>query len=86
MKTWTQDEAIAYECARECINHMVGICSGELWDEEHRPAPDADRIVRIKAEMTRLAGERRALHLDQHTEIARIRAEYGALMRAGWKP
>jgi len=86
MKTWTQDEAIAYECARECITHMVAICSAELWDEEHKPAPDAGRIARIEAELIRLAGERRALHLDQHAEIARIRAEYGALIRADRKP
>ncbi|CAI06174.1 hypothetical protein [Aromatoleum aromaticum] len=86
MTSWTEDDALAYECARECINHVVAICSAELWDEEHKLAPDSARIGLIKEEMTRLAGERRALRLGQHAEIARVRAEYGAQIRAGWKP
>jgi hypothetical protein len=43
----------------------------------------AGRIARITPEMSRFAGERRALHMKQ---IARFRTGYGALIRAGWNP
>jgi hypothetical protein len=77
MQNWTQDEAIAFECARECITHMMAICSGEL----HNNPSDA-RCAELVAERSRLAGELRTLRLKDHAEIARIRSEYGSLIRA----
>jgi hypothetical protein len=77
MEKWTQDEAIAFECARECINHMIAICTGELHEN-----PSAERRAELVAERSRLAGEQRTLRLKDHAEIARIRTEYGAFIRA----
>lgn len=75
---WTQDEAIAYECARECITHMMAICTGEL----HNDAPTEARHAELEAERDRLAAELRGLHVHDHADIARIRQDYGQRIRA----
>ena len=75
---WTQDEAIAYECARECITHLMAICTDEL----HHEAPTDARRVELNAERSRLAAELRGLHVHDHADIARIRQDYGHRIRA----
>lgn len=75
---WTQDEAIAFECARECITHLMAICTGEL----HNGEPAESRRAELEAELSRLARERSALHVADQTNIARIRTEYGARIRS----
>ena len=37
MAKWTQEQAVAFECARECITDMMGICSTKIAEEEARP-------------------------------------------------
>lgn len=81
MTKWTQDEAIAFECARECITDVMAICSAELADEKTSASPNAARIATLEAELSRLARERATLHGSQTAEIARIRATYGKLIR-----
>jgi len=75
---WTQDEAIAFECATECITDMIGIYMGEIYAE---PAPTEARQEELRAEVARLATERRELHLHDHAEIWRIRRDYGQRIR-----
>lgn len=82
MKQWTQDEAIASECACDTIGHLVAIQSSEIVGEQSKPAPDTARVGQLRAECMRLASERRELHVDSHAEIARINDDYGAIIRA----
>ncbi len=42
MTEWTQQEAVAYECARECITDMMAICTDQIADESRKDAPDTD--------------------------------------------
>jgi len=84
MEQWTQDEAIAFECARECITDLMGIQSGLLCEEENKPNPDQASIDKFKAELSKLFRERTALTVTNQTEIARVRSEYGAMVRA-WR-
>jgi len=79
---WTQDEAIAFEVAREAINHVMSICTSEIADEERKAEPDAAIIAALTARRSELHQERTALRLKDHAEIARIRKEYGAVVRA----
>lgn len=81
---WTQDEAIAFEAAKECIGHWIAIHTGLIADESGKSAPDAEIITRLRARRSALAQERAALHLTDQTGIARIRAGYGANIRA-WR-
>lgn len=78
---WTQDEAIAFECARECINDMIGICSSEIADEEEQEHPNQVKIAEIEARRFALAIERCNLTLKDQKQIARVRKEYGAWIR-----
>jgi hypothetical protein len=82
MAEWTQEEAVAFECARECITDMMAICTGRIADESHKEIPDADRLAALRAERSRLAQERASLHVHDHAAVVRIRAEYGAVIRA----
>jgi len=82
VQQWTQDEAIAYECAREAITHLRAILTSEISDEEKKSEPDAQRIASMRAESTQLFRERETLSVKDHEQIARIRQEYGARIRA----
>jgi hypothetical protein len=77
---WTQDQAIAYEAARECIGHLIAIRISEL----HTGSPAPERAAELEADLARLQAERRALRLADEAEIARVREEYGAQVRA-WR-
>jgi hypothetical protein len=84
METLSQGEAIAFESAREVITDMMAICTGRIADEIGTDAPADARRAALRAERSRLAQERAALHVDAHSAIARIRLEYGAVVRA-WR-
>jgi hypothetical protein len=81
---WTQEEAIAFECAREVICDMMAICTGRMADETRKPNPDTQRVEEMRARRAKLAQELTDLHFTAYEEIARIRAEYGAIIRA-WR-
>jgi len=82
MQQWTQDEAIAYECAREAITHLRAILTSEIHDESKKLEPNAQRIEKLEAESTQLFHERANLSVEDHVQISRIRREYGARIRA----
>ncbi len=79
---WTQDEAIAYECARELINDMTSICSRLIADEEKKDVPDLKRIEALDLEISALFEERNAMNWRDKAAIADIRSKYGSKIRA----
>jgi hypothetical protein len=78
---WTQDQAIAYECARELITHMMASLSEAIVDQENSGAPNIDGLERLRTERSRLHHERARLLVTDVAEVARIRTVYGALVR-----
>lgn len=81
---WTQDEAIAFECAREVITDMMAIQTSRIAEEGSKAVPNADRLASLRTKRSRLAQERAALHVDNLAAVARIRSEYGTIVRA-WR-
>src|SRR5438067_1214699 len=79
---WTQDESIAFECAKEAIGHMIAICSSLIHEEKKKPTPRLKRIVELEQKRSFLADERRNLHLTDKHKIAKIRKEYGSKIKA----
>jgi hypothetical protein len=79
---WTQEEAIAYECACEVIGDMIGIYAARIYAEERNPNPDKVKMQRMENEVSRLFQERKNLHVHDHAKIAECRNEYGAIIRA----
>jgi hypothetical protein len=79
---WTQDEAVAFECAREAIGHMIAICSSLMYDEKKKLLPDLKRIAELEMKRSFFSAERKKLHLDDKYNIARVRKEYGSKIKA----
>ena len=84
MKQWTQDQAVAFECAREVITNLMAIYSGRISHESAKALPDTNLIAELRANRSELANERVALHVGDDSDVARIRKEYGAAVRA-WR-
>lgn len=79
-----QEEAVAFECARECISDMMAIYTGRIAEEEAKLQPDRKHVEVMRAERSRLARERAELRLHDRTHVARVMDEYGAAVRA-WR-
>lgn len=82
MQKWSQDQAVAFECAHECIVDLMGICSAELADLEGAADGCADHAERIERRMADLAAELRRLHVTDTDHIERVRLDYGQEIRA----
>lgn len=81
---WTQEQAIAYECAREVITDLSAICTARIYDELAKQTPDHGLVVSLEEKITRLFNERRELTVGNQDEIAKIRHAYGSEVRA-WR-
>lgn len=81
MEIWTQEQAIAFETARECITDMMAICTGKLAHEREKAVPDASVIVALLAERTLLAQERTRLRVADDAGVSRINEVYGQVVR-----
>ena len=84
MQKWTQNEAVAFECAREVITDLRAILTARITEESNKEHPDTERLAELRAERSRLFRERADLRVKDHAEIARVRAEYGAQVRT-WR-
>jgi len=73
VEQWTQDEAIAFECARECISHLMAILTAKMASGELTP----EQREKLSVRRSELALERTRLRLRDHANIARIREVYG---------
>ena len=79
-----RDQAIAFECAREVITDWMAIYSGRISHESAKSLPDTNLIAELRANRSKLADERATLRVGDQSDIARIRKEYGAAVRA-WR-
>lgn len=77
---WTQDQAIAFECARECITHLMA-CYSALIEDGSRFKMSPYQISAYEREITRLADERRELRVNDDEAVERIRREYGQMVK-----
>ena len=81
---WTQEQAIAYECAREAITDLSAICTARIYDELAKQTPDHGLVASLEEKITQLFNERRELTVGNQDEISKIRHEYGSEVRA-WR-
>lgn len=78
MERWTQEEAIAFESARECITHLMAICSADMADSQI----SCEELEGLRLRRSKLATERAGLRVHDREAVARIRAVYGLECRA----
>lgn len=79
---WTQEESIAFECAKEVMNDIIGICSCLLGVEQKKASPNLSRMAELEQKRYDLLKERDAICWNDTAKIAHIRREYGAKIRA----
>lgn len=82
MTTWTQEQSINFECAREAINHVIAIYSAEIYNEEKKSSPDVQRLEMMNDRCLQLTRERSAMHVNDDAMVAEVRAKYSAILRA----
>lgn len=82
MTTWTQEQSINFECAREAINHVVAIYSAEIYNEEKKSSPDEQRLEMMNERCLQLTRERSAMRVNDDEMVAEVRAKYSAILRA----
>jgi hypothetical protein len=81
MSLWTQEEAIYFEAAKECIGHWIAIHSEQISIESAKDSPDFDLLQNLRRERFRLCDERRDMPFDDPKKIELIRQCYGVLIR-----
>lgn len=79
---WTQEQAVAFEAARECLGDVIAICVASIADEETKASPDAERLAELETELAALTAKRRELKLTDAEGVAQVRAFYGAQVRS----
>jgi hypothetical protein len=79
---WTQEQAIAFEAARECLGDVIAICVASIAAEESKASPDASRLAELETELAELTAKRRELKLTDSEGVAAVRAFYGAQVRS----
>lgn len=79
---WTQEQAVAFEAARECLGDVIAICVASIAEEEAKASPDAERLAKLETELTALTEKRRKLKLSDTEGLAQVRAFYGAKVRS----
>ena len=45
MITWTQEQSINFECAREVITDLISIYTAKIYIEKKKPEPDLKLIL-----------------------------------------
>ena len=82
--TWTQEQSINFECAREVINDLMAIYTTKIHRERSKTVPDLALINTLLAERSRLHQEKSALGADDDAAVAAVRAKYSPIVRS-WR-
>ena len=78
---WTQEEAIAYECARETMNDMVAICSSRIAKEKKKANPNLQKIQSLYSQRLKFLKERDLISLHDQETIQKIFKNYGSKIK-----
>ena len=80
--TWSLQNSIDYECAREALTDVIGIRMAQIYEAEAQGAAGLPQLERLQAEVDGLVARRRALQPEDVAEIEQIRKSCGAIVRA----
>ena len=82
MQKWTQEQAVAFEAARECITALMAVHTAALATEKNRPDPRSTVVQELRGEIARLFAERSAMRVTDDETVARVLSTYGPQVRA----
>lgn len=74
--TYTYEQVLAYEVARELINSHIADCSAAIGDESEKVEPDQLRIEQMHEKMTALVIERRQMDMTDDAAMRAVVAKY----------
>lgn len=66
------------------IHGYLGWLIRQIADEASKAVPNTARLASLRAERSWLFQERAGLRVKDHEKVARVRAEYGAMVRS-WR-
>lgn len=74
--TYTYEQVLTYEVARELINSHIADCSATIGDEEEKAKPNRTRIERMRTKMAALVHEREEMDLTDDDAMHAVIAKY----------
>lgn len=79
---WTQDEAIAFACARDYLADLQAAYATALDELTSQPHGDPARAAWLQGELVRLQQQRRDLTIGDQAAVAEVRHTYRARLMA----
>lgn len=74
--TYTYEQVLTYEVARELINSHIADCSAAIGDEQGKAVPDQECIEKMREKMTALVIERRQMNMIDDAAVSAVIAKY----------
>lgn len=74
--SYTYEQVLAYEVARDLANTHIADYSAAIWEEKHKTSPDGSRVAELKAASLEVFLEREALSMTDDEAVARFTAKY----------
>lgn len=79
---WTQDDVIAFACARDYLAELQAVYATALDELMSQPALDAIHEAWLRSELALLSQQRRNLTVRDQAEVAEIRAAFKVRLAA----
>lgn len=79
---WTQDEAIAFACARDYLAELQAVYATALDELVSQPNADVDRVEWLRSELVLLRQQRSDLTVRDQAAVAKIRAAFKTRLAA----
>lgn len=74
--TYTYEQVLAYEVARELINSHIADCSAAIAEEQAKSNPKTERLASLDDRQTGLVVERRRMDMTDDAGVASVTAKY----------
>ncbi len=78
---WDSERAVSYEVALETLGDAIATYTALVYQENGKPAPDAEKIAAWEAEIAKAATRRQTLDHKDRARIRQVTDEYAALVR-----
>lgn len=82
--TWTFEEGLKFDCARDLLTSMIGMRSAMIAEETAKQNPDFDLVAKFKADRFVFARRRESFHVRDIEKIEAIFDEFSEVVRDGY--
>lgn len=79
---WTQDQAIAFEAAREAVVDVIAGYSAEIDAEQAKGRGDGERLAFLEMQTRHCFDVLKSLRVTDDATVAQVLREYSAIVRA----